>query len=254
MNFVIAIPSAKRCKSKNFKTLRLLRRLGVDMNQVFLFLDTTEINTYKENYVLDDIQIVGIDNKNIVSARNYIEKTHFTNNQKVLCLDDDINWLNYKNDEGEIKKITTREEFTTLFNKAFNLLETHNCSLFGVYPIGRNSLWFSKARTQVGNNHILACCSGIIVDKSIPLQNVELRIKEEYERGFLYGKNIRVGFIGLDTKYYCNDGIGIRTFEDQLDICNRIMQKYPNRYSKTPLKINNKKGNVDLRLNKKYYL
>ena len=250
--FKIVIPSANREKSKNFKTIKYLRKIGFDLSRVYLFLDDKQINNYKKNFDLENVNIIGFDNCNVVRARNYIEKEYFNDGEKLLCLDDDIIWVNYKNDEDVII-IKTAEELENNFNKAFDLLEENNCKLFGVYPIGRNEPWFKRARNEIGNNHILACCSGVIVDKSLPKQNEELYCKEEYERAFIYGKNIRLGFMGVHTKYYCNDGIGERSYQLQMETCCKIMDLYPNRYSKTALKINKKKGNVDLRMNKNYY-
>jgi hypothetical protein len=246
MNFKIAIPSGNRNKSKNFKTIEYLNKLGI-IDNIFLFLNTEidEID-YRKNYNLDNINIVIAKSNNIVDARNFIEKEYFENGERILCLDDDIRFIKFK-DGDAIKKIETKEEFIEQFNKGFDLLKENDSKLFGVYPID-NDLWFSKARTTIGNNYILAVCSGIIVDKTLPKQRVELKIKEEYERAFIYGKNIRLGFLLVGTVYYRKDGIGLRSFEEQKRICQKIIQLYPDKYSKTPLKINSKKTNCDLRL------
>ena len=253
MDFKIAIPSGNRKNSKNFKTIFFLKQIGIIEN-IYLFLhNETDIKDYIENYDLNNINIVASNAKNIVEQRNYIEKDYFDNGEKILCLDDDIIGLKYKNEEGKIVKMTNKKEFISNFNLGFDLLIKEKCSLFGVYPVGGNDKWFSESKLTIGNNHILAGCSGIIIDKTIKRQNPKLAIKEEYERGFLYGKNIRLNTIAIITKYYGNDGIGIRTYEKQLETCKEIMKNYPNRYSKTPLKFNKKKTNCDLRLNKTYY-
>lgn len=251
--FQIAIPSANRISSRYFRTTDLLRGYGFDMSRVYLFLDPSQVDLYNEVYQLGDLNIVICQNQSIVDVRNYIERDYFRKGQHILCLDDDIHYLNYKDDNGDIHRVTDSVIFEKLINQAFQLLHTHNCLLWGVYPIARNSPWFAEAKTNIGNNHIIAACSGIIVSPQLPRQNPELTCKEEYERGFIYGKNIRVGFLALDTKYYTNDGIGPRSEASQLETCQRIMELYPGRYSKTPLKRNKKKGNVDLRLKKNYY-
>ena len=89
--------------------------------------------------------------------------------------------------------------------------------------------------------------------KSLPLQNIDFNCKEEYERGFIYGKNIRAGYIAVASQWYREDGIGFRSFEVQLKVCNELIKKYPEFMSKTPLKINENKKTADLRLNRSYY-
>lgn len=248
MNFKIAIPSGNRVGSKNFKTIDYLRSIGLDSCFFYLFLHTEkDKQEYCKAFDLEGINIVVSNATNIVEQRNFIEKEYFNQGQKVLCLDDDMNFFKYKDGE-EIKKITTAKVFIDEFNKGFTLLEKENCKLFGIYPIGRNEHWFSKCKTIVGNNHILSGCSGVIIDKNIPKQNPELSIKEEYERGFLYGKNIRLGSISMITTFYSKDGIGKRTFENQKRTCEKIIKLYPDKYSRTPLKINRTRTNCDLRL------
>ena len=263
--YPIAIPSAKRENSKYFKTIPLLRNIGYDMSYVYLFLPNDSVHTYIENYKLDDINIVSCNNNNIVTVRNYIEKEYFPNKTKLVCMDDDIEYLiykdNYTNDNINdtdciITRISSATILQSLLDKCFSLAIANDCLLWGVYPIARNVPWFRETKTNIGNNHILASFSGVIVDNTLPYQNVSLACKEEYERAFIYGKNIRVGFIAISTKYYTNDGIGIRPPSLQLQVCNRIIEKYPGRYSKTPLKIKKKDGipkNYDMRLNIHYY-
>lgn len=251
--FFIAIPSANRVSSRYFKTVKLLRDIGFDMSRVYLFLDNEQVDLYRNAYDLDDLNIVSCDNKCIVDVRNYIEREYFKEGQHLVCLDDDINYIEYKDNDGEVKRLKEAAIFECLVNRAFAILQDNGCLLWGVYPIGRNRPWFLQARTEVGNNHIVAAFSGVIVKRDLPYQKSELACKEEYERGFIYGKNIRVGFMSIDTRYYTKDGIGPRSEEKQLETCQKIMQLYPNRYSRTPLKRNYKKGSVDLRLNKRYY-
>jgi hypothetical protein len=252
--YKIAIPSGNRHKSKYFKTIRLLRKINFRMKDVFLFLDTSEIQSYTNNNFLEDINIIPCQNKNIVQVRNFIEKDYFDNDTHILCLDDDINYLSYKDTLNQIKKITTVDILDKIVKQAFQLCLDNNCRLWGAYPIARNNKWFSETKTFIGNNHIVAACSGVIINKLVKKQDPLFQCKEEYERGFLYGKNIRLGFLAMDTKYYTQDGIGQRSSENQLKTCQLLIKTYPNRYSKTPLKINKLKGNVDLRLKRNYFI
>ena len=249
----IAIPSANRTHSTYFKTIPLLRKIGINMKNVYLFVDTSQSRQYQTNYSINDINIVECQNKNIVQIRNFIERDYFPNKTHLVCLDDDLNYLSYRDKDNQIKKVTDRNTFDHLIKKAFQLCLDHQCLLWGAYPIARNNKWFSETKTFIGNNHIVAACSGVIVNKNLKRQNPQFLCKEEYERGFIYGKNIRLGFLAMDTKYYTQDGIGPRSYDQQLKTCQLLIQSYPNRYSKTPLKINQKKGTVDLRLNRNYF-
>jgi len=253
MDFTICIVSGNREKSKNFNTPKMLDNLGIKDYLIFLF-DETAKKEYVKNHNLDEDKIILTNKKELVNKRNFIEKQFFNDGEKLLCLDDDLTYIKYKNSLGEIVKMTNKDEFIDNFNSAFNLLIKENCRLFGCYPVGGNDKWFSEAKTQIGNNHIIVALSGIIVDKTLEKQDPKYTPKEEYQRAFIYGKNIRLGNITFKTKgWYKNDGLGIRTYETQLETCKEIMKNYPNRYSKTPLKFNKKKTNCDLRLNKTYY-
>ena len=181
----IVIPSANRTNSKYFKTISLLRKIGINMKDVYLFLDTTQSNLYQTNYSLQDINIVECQNKNIVQIRNYIERDYFPNNTHLVCLDDDLNYLSYKDKDNNIKKVIDLHTFNNLIINAFNLCLRHKCLLWGVYPIARNEKWFSETKTFIGNNHIVAACSGVIVNKNLKRQNQQFLCKEEYEREFM---------------------------------------------------------------------
>lgn len=258
MNYKIALVSGGRATSKNFKTLRYFNKIQASYNNTFLFL---EENQKKEYSAREDVQyavskgakIVWINTVNIADARNYIERDYFKTVDKVICVDDDINYLSYFW-EGEIRKIQLFDQLDFMIKKYFKLCLENNCSLFGVYPIARNNLWFGKARDMVGNNHILAAFSGVIINTELPRQNLELYAKEEYERGFIYGKNIRAGSLAIDSRWYQSDGIGPRSHELQLTTCETLVKNYPQLVSDKPLKINKKNNNVDLKLNKKFYL
>lgn len=254
-NFKIAVTSGNRKDSKNFTTIKLLLKIGISEDNIFLFLDTEkDKNEYLKNYEeISKVKIIVSNTKNLVEARNYIETEYFENNERILCLDDDIRKFKYKDESKEIKEINNPQLFYKLFNCGFDWLKENNCGLFGVYPIGENEKWFQESNNRIGNNHILAVCSGVIINRNRPKQNPDLLAKEEYERAFLYGKNIRLGFISVSTKYYRKDGIGERPYKNQFDICNKLIELYPDRYSKTPLKINKKKGNCDLRLKLNFY-
>lgn len=254
-NFKIAVVSGNRNDSKNFTTIKLLLKIGIIADNIFLFLDKGTKEDYLKNYEeIAKVNIIVSNTKGLVEARNFIETEYFEDNEKILCLDDDIRKFKYKDESKEIKEINNPQLFYKYFNCGFKLLQKNNCGLFGVYPIGENEKWFKESYDRIGNNHILAVCSGIIINRKRPKQNTEFLAKEEYERAFLYGKNIRLGFISVSTKYYRKDGIGLRPYKEQYDICNKLIELYPDRYTKTPLKINKKKGNCDLRLRLNYFL
>ena len=258
MDYTIALVSGGRANSKNFKTLNYFNNIKAPFNKVILFLEENQKKEYSEredvkNAVSLGSKIVWINTVNIADARNYIEREYFKTGDLVLCVDDDINYMSYMFG-GEIKKVQLFEELDYMIKKYFKLCIENNSKLFGVYPIARNHLWFSKARDMIGNNHILAAFSGVIIDNSLPKQNLDLYSKEEYERAFIYGKNIRAGNLAIDSRWYQSDGIGPRSHELQLKTCETLALNYPQLVTDNPLKINKKNNNVDLKLNKKYYL
>ena len=235
MDYTIALVSGGRANSKNFKTLNYFNNIKAPFNKVILFLEENQKKEYSEredvkNAVSLGSKIVWINTVNIADARNYIEREYFKTGDLVLCVDDDINYMSYMFG-GEIKKVQLFEELDYMIKKYFKLCIENNSKLWGVYPIARNHLWFSKARDMIGNNHILAAFSGVIIDNSLPKQN-----------------------LAIDSRWYQSDGIGPRSHELQLKTCETLALNYPQLVSDNPLKINKKNNNVDLKLNKKYYL
>ena len=121
MDFTICIVSGNREKSKNFNTPKMLDNLGIKDYLIFLF-DETVKKEYVKNHNLDEDKIILTNKKELVNKRNFIEKQFFNDGEKLLCLDDDLTYIKYKNSLGEIVKMTNKDEFIDNFNSAFNLL------------------------------------------------------------------------------------------------------------------------------------
>ena len=88
LNAVIAIASHERPQILQCKTLKLLKRHKIPMNQVYVFVSPQSHSTYKEIEKNWGFQLVGGKNTTILKTRNNIIK-YFDEGQNIVEMDDD---------------------------------------------------------------------------------------------------------------------------------------------------------------------
>jgi hypothetical protein len=228
MNYSIAIPSYKRSKTCNDKTLKLLNELGIDKSVINVFVVEEELEEYKNTLNPDYYNEIVVGKKGIVPQREFIEE-YYPLNAKILMIDDDIIKLDLT-----LTDYKTADEF---IRDAFITCEESGAFIWGIYPVWNE--YFRKTRTAITTKltYIMAGWCGIINRRLEETKLVLTREgnKEDFERSILYylkdGKVIRFNKVGVRTKCYACDGSGLGTLKQRLEPMKNgsivLNEKYP---------------------------
>lgn len=218
MNYVICIPSYKRAKTCNDKTLATLKKHNINVKKIYVFVaDKTEYTEYKT--VLDPASygeiIIGV--KGLVPQRQFI-MDKFPDNTNIVFFDDDVSSIDLS--MSEIFKGKSLDYFLTF---AFGECKKQGAYIWGVYPVFNP--FFRGAREELSTclNYIVGAFYGIINRPRV--KDIKLTLtkangqKEDVERTIRYFKYdgivLRFNKIGFETKYYGKSG-GLGTFQERL--------------------------------------
>lgn len=165
----------------------------------------------KFNKYIKNINIV-IGFKGLKNQRNYISQ-YFSNNQKILQLDDDIkDILKLKYDVSDPKNrkkysLHSVKYLHKFIVNAFNTCINNNIYLWGIYPV--NNAYFMKPDKSFDLKFIVGPMFGIINRKN---QNLKLTVdeKENVERTLQYynldKKVLRFNNVTIKTTYFKTPG------------------------------------------------
>ena len=231
--YSIAIPSYKRSDIIKDKVLKLLDNHSINKNQIFIFVEESEIETYKA--VLPEYQIVKGE-KGIGKQRQAISD-YFTTNEFIVSIDDDVSNIYEHN-----KPIINLDLF---IKDTINLLLDNQLTLAGVYPT--NNYFFCKNTITCDNRFLIGQFKIFINKKQLERRSYELL--EDYENSlkhYIYsGGVLRYNYITLKANY--NSGKGglkeYRTTERKLEEVKKFCLEYP-QYAKP------KKNGLEVALDK----
>jgi len=214
--YSIAIPSYKRSDIIKNKVLKLLDNHSINKNQIFIFVEEKEIETYKE--VLPGYNIVKGE-KGIGKQRQAISD-YFPTNEFIVSIDDDVSEIYEHN-----KPIINLDLF---IKDTINLLLDNQLSLAGVYPV--NNYFFCKSTITTDLRFLIGQFKIFINKKQLERRSYELL--EDYENSikhYIYsGGVLRYNYITLKANY--NSGKGglkeYRTTERKLDEVKKFCLEY----------------------------
>ena len=257
-NYKIAIPSYKRVKTLQNKTLNLLNKNNINSKKIYIFVaDENEKKIYSENLGKKYKIIVG--KKGIKNIRNFMAN-FFPENEKIFYIDDDISYIYqvYNNIDINNRKYNKLEEYNNLNEfiiHAFKLCQKKKINNWGIYPIENPyflKLNINKNHISYKLNYIMGGFTGVINKKKCELRTVN--DKEDYERSIKYYLNdngiIRFNNICCRTNCYTEPG-GMQIERTKKKIHNsalKIFNKYPYLCS---LNTKKKSGFTELRLRDK---
>lgn len=211
-----AIPSYKRCSLLPSKTLALLSRFQVPMQNVYVFVVqedhlnyTVTLHSYIEQGLNLEIGPLGLNH-----MRNYI-RMYFPEDSELIQLDDDIEDLYVMKEDLTIENeksckryplhMLSIQEFHTMIETAFSYLKEHHLHLFGIYPV-RNG-YFMKDLPEMTID--LRFCVGVFwgcINQHKSNLILELEEKEDVERTLRYYVQdqgiLRFNRIVPKTNYY----------------------------------------------------
>jgi len=201
MEYIIAIPSHKRSTIINGKVIKLLEKHNIDKKKIFIFVEESEIETYKKE--LPEYQIVK-GAKGISGQRETISK-YFSDNQKIVSIDDDVEEI-YEHNEPIIN-------LDYFIKDTFDFLNMNNLTMAGVYPVAN---WFFCKPTITTD---LRFCAGAfklyINDHKLEKRKYELL--EDYENTLLHYRHskgvMRYNYIYLKCNYNSGKG-GLKEYRN----------------------------------------
>ena len=191
-----AIPSYKRSSLLPSKTLAMISRFQVPMQNVYVFIVQEDENDYQQSlssYISQGLHLE-IGPLGLHHMRNYI-RLFFPEGCDLIQMDDDIEDLYVMEEDPTIEneksckryplRILSIEEFHTMIQSAFTYLREHQFHLFGIYPV-RNG-YFMKDLAEITKD--LRFCVGVFwgcINQHHSNLMLELEEKEDVERTLRY--------------------------------------------------------------------
>jgi len=216
--YKIVIPSHKREKIIKEKTLTLLDKHNIKKKDIYIFVEKSQIEKYKNELPKYNI-VAGA--KGIANQRIAISN-YFEDNEIIVSLDDDVEEIL---DNG--KPLANLHYF---IKDTINFLNAHNLTLAGIYPVNNN--YFTKNTITIDNRFLIGQFKIFINKKHLEKRNYELL--EDYENSLKHaiwsGGVVRYNYITLKANY--NSGKGglkeYRTLERKIEEVKKFSVEYKN--------------------------
>ena len=199
MTYRIAIPSYKRSEAIRKKSLAYLSRTNINFDLIDVFVsDENEYDLYKDL------------NVNVVKGalgcganRNFITN-YYPENQKILCMDDDIKTVSMYANKKTLIEI---QDLDSVIKNCFDISMSNNNNLWGIYPV--HNAFFMKENVTFDIRYIIGCFYGV-VNNHKEHAFVDLEDKEDFERTikyYLHDNGVtRFNYISPETAYYTEAG------------------------------------------------
>ena len=220
MEYIIAIPSYKREKEIQSKTLKYLKECGIEDDVITVFVaNEEEKNIYTTAGVKHKI-VVGV--LGITNQRNFI-MNYFPLGQYVISMDDDIERL----EEAIDGKFSPIIDLKKVFKENYQLMLEENRYIWGIYPV--HNIYFIRKPIHTDLKFIIGMCYGYINRRM--MLDVECEGKEDIQNSILHylrdGGVLRVNTIVAKTKFNAVGGLGIERYEANKKSAEALHSKYP---------------------------
>ena len=251
MSYVVCIPSYKRAKLCNEKTLSTLKKQKISKDKINVYVaDKEEYEIYSKILDPDLYGKLVVGKKGLVPQRQFIME-QWPEGKNIIFFDDDVQSIDLSMSTFKNKSLND------FFNYAFDECKKYKSFIWGVYPVFNP--FFRKGRSEVttAQNYIVGAFYGII--NRPKLKSIKLTLtkengqKEDVERTIKYfiedGVVLRFNKIGFETKYYGKEG-GLGTFEARLKPmleASKLLKKTYPEYGEISTK---KNGMTEFRLKK----
>lgn len=228
MSYVVAIPSYKRAKLLQEKTLTMLQAGGVPASCIHIFVaNKDEQKEYKETIPSSMYGKIIIGKPGITPQRRYIVK-YFPQGTHVVSIDDDVASMHQRVDASKLRPLTDVHGF---FEQAFKECVKEGLYLWGIYPV--LNAFYMKSGVSTNLKFVLATMYGFINRHSKDIMPT-LGEKEDYEMSILYylkdGGVVRFNEVGIKTKFHNPNG-GLGHVKDRFEINQKsaeaLKAKYP---------------------------
>jgi hypothetical protein len=208
-SYVIAIPSYKRHKTIQEKTLKVLEEYNIDKTIVNIFVaDQTEYELYEPLGYKTIVAKPGLHN-----ARNFI-LDYFPKDTRILFCDDDIKGFK-QYDALSKRSEKPLENLKDVIENGWNMAMVTRSRLWGLYPVP-NGYFMNNTIS-----HTLKFISGPFFGLINPGKELRhpMSEKEDYYRTLrmfqMDGAVVRLNFVSAVTDYYKGEG-GMQTNPDRI--------------------------------------
>jgi hypothetical protein len=203
--FKVAIPSYKRHETISDKTLATLRRGGVAISDIYIFVVLDEQEAYEK--ACPGYQIIpGL--LGLVQQRAFIQG-FFDKDTYILMIDDDIEQIFRPIDSKTRQEIT---DIPSLISQMKVRMISENVTICGIYPC--NNLKFALGNKEITTDFRFLVgvfylikniqCTELQLDPSEPATlDDKIRTIKYYQKE---GKCLRFNWVQVKTKYFTNTG------------------------------------------------
>jgi len=247
MEYSIAIPSYKRSKTIQDKTLKVFEQHKIDPAKVTVFVaDDQEFEIYSDALKDHDYGsniVIGV--PTIGAQRNFIER-YYPEGTRLMMFDDDVQEVQRAKDEKTLVPIDSLED--EIIFQGFSEAEKVGAKTFGIYAA--SNAYFMKDRIYTKLCYIIASMFGVIVDHDDNLARVTNH-GEDYEyslRQYMkHGVLCRLDNYTVKSNYYKEEGglQEIRTKEYVRTSIEKIAELFPDLCT---MYIRETTGHAELRL------
>ena len=198
---VFCIPSYKRFERQD--TLSLLLSLGVDISDIYLFVQTEEDRELYMRYV-GNCNLIYAAADSLPKTRNNILNA-ISKEKNVVMLDDDISAIQTGAKGRKLQTINSQEQFFEVINRMYDLTKALGGKMWGFYPICDSFFMSDTLDTKKPVNTILGFPKGFDLrfdEKFIAKEDIELCGRILGSGGSI----IRCNNIGFKAKHRTNKG------------------------------------------------
>ena len=204
--FKVAIPSYKRSDVIMDKTLGTLRRGGVGLRDIYIFVVDDEQEAYKK--ACPGYQIIsGL--LGLIQQRAFIQG-FFSQDTYILFCDDDLTKLNRVLDAKTSEEIT---DIPSLISQMITRMTSEHVSICGIYPCDNKK--FALGNPEVSTRFAYLVGAMYLI-RNLRMPEVQLDVSdpashEDKIRTIKYyqkeGKTLRYNWVQIKTKYFGKGGL-----------------------------------------------
>lgn len=226
--FKVAIPSYKRSDVIMDKTLGTLRRGGVALSDIYIFVVDDEKELYQRTCPGYQI-IVGLRGK--VEQISFIQG-FFPFDTNIVMVDDDITQIYRPLTEKTKEEIT---DLPSLFCRMILRMGIERVTICGCYPVDNIKFAFKNQEITTDFRYLIGVLTiiknkkdpGLLVDSAYLTHEDKMRTLKYYQKE---GKTLRFNHICFKTVYYAKGGI-CSVMEDRFkkhsEQSEELCKKYP---------------------------
>lgn len=202
--WTICIPSYRRPRTIQSKTLATLKRYQIPSECIYIFVaDEQDKDIYEDSIPPTDYHAIVIARPGLAPARNFI-LDYFPRDTKLVMIDDDVTGFVVRTEEGKISPLPC---LRSIIDLGFQQAQEHSACLWGVYPTPNG--FFMTPNISYDLKFIVGSFWGI-VNPGTEGMTLPYSEKEDYIRTLLAyerdGAVVRINYVSPKTSYYKEPG------------------------------------------------